>query len=99
MTLSELNDQKSFLIGVSFKTARQQKEFTVLDVSSRGLRVRPQSSLKDRLISALEVETMGEQWEGYKAGRVSRSELANGEPKIFNTSYIESIFYAVESRQ
>jgi hypothetical protein len=97
VNLARVIQFRNVLIGRSLETSVRKAEFRVVDVSERGVTIRPQGSDKDRPIRSLEVELMGERWEEYKAGLVTRSELANGNPKIFNTSYLESIFYDIDS--
>ena len=99
MNLAMLIDFRSVLIGRSLMTKARQAEFRILNVSEDGVRIRQQSSDKERPIRLVEIELMGERWNEFKAGLVTRAELANGNPKIFNTSYLESIFLEVEGHQ
>ena len=98
MNLRAVVEQRDELIGRVLTTRTRKKEFLVVAISERGISVRPQGSksVSDRPIRALEIDLMGAKWSEFKAGSITRSELANGSPQIFNTSYIESVFNAIE---
>ena len=99
MNLRSVEDVKHKIIGRTLETSTFKKQFRVVDVTSRGIVVKPNKSKADRPIPIGQVDQMGSFWSDFKAGRVKRGELANATPKNFNTSYLEVIFHEVERQQ
>ena len=97
MNLAAIVAAKAALIGRSFTTKRRKAEFVVIGISDCGIKIGVGSSNNERRISPTEVDLMGACWKEFKAGIITRSELANGDPKIFNTSYLEVIFTEIET--
>ena len=102
MNLVIVTQHSAELVGRNLNTysprGRHRKAaFTIEDISPKGIKIRPEKSGRSRISRTVEVDKMGDAWDQYKRGEVTRDELANGSPAIFNTSYLSSIFHCIET--